>query len=153
MHAEPFSATRARRAGCAASVSSAWPWRSRRRSAPPIASWFCTGADCEPPAQRSPDRIRIVNRDVRPHPQEAGALLLSLSFVNEAEFAQKFPILEVRFSDTHDQLIALRRFQPSEYLSGDRRSSDPLPPGELVAIGLSVVDPGENAVSFRFEFF
>lgn len=119
----------------------------------PIASWFCTGADCEPPAQSAPDRIRIVNRDVRPHPREAGALLLSLSFVNEAEFAQKFPILEVRFSDTHDQLIALRRFQPSEYLSGDRRSSDPLPPGELVAIGLSVVDPGENAVSFRFEFF
>lgn len=119
----------------------------------PIASRFCEGQECVAPEKSAPERIRIVNRDVRPHPEVAGALLISLSFVNEAEFPQAYPTLEVSFSDIHAQLIALRRFQPAEYLGGERRSSSPLPPGELVALSLSVVDPGEQGVSFRFEFY
>lgn len=119
----------------------------------PLAEWFCDDQECAGAAPRAPERIRIVNRDVRPHPQEAGALLISLSFVNEADFPQPYPTLEVSFSDIHDRRIALRRFQPSEYLRGKRRSSDPLPPGELVALSLSIVDPGERGVSFRFEFY
>lgn len=119
----------------------------------PVAALFCEGPECAPQPQQAPDRIRIVNRDVRPHPQEAGALLISLSFVNEAEFAQPYPVLEIGFSDIHDQLIALRRFLPAEYLGAEHRSSDPLPPDELIAISLSIVDPGERGVSFRFEFY
>lgn len=119
----------------------------------PIAGRFCEGQECVAPEKRAPERIRIVNRDVRPHPEVAGALLISLSFVNEAEFPQAYPTLEVSFSDIHAQLIALRRFQPAEYLGGERRSSSPLPPGELVALSLSIVDPGEQGVSFRFEFY
>ncbi len=119
----------------------------------PLTTLFCTGDDCAIPERRAPERIRIINRDVRPHPREPGALLISLTFVNEAPFAQPYPALEISFSDTHGQLIALRRFQPSEYLSGEQRSSDPLPPGERAAVSLSIVDPGERGISYRFEFY
>lgn len=119
----------------------------------PLATLFCNTPECTGAQRRAPQQIRIINRDVRPHPSEPGALLISLTFVNEAPFAQPYPVLEIRFSDTQDRPVALRRFQPSEYLSGERRSTDPLKPGERVAVSLSVVDPGEQGVSYRFEFY
>ena len=41
--------------------------------------------------------------------------------VNEAEFPQPFPALELRFSELNGVLVAGHRFQPREYLAGDAR--------------------------------
>ena len=64
---------------------------------------------------------------------------------------QPYPLLEIRFSDLSNQLVAGRRFRPSEYLPGDASLQAGMPPHQPVHISLAIVDPGKEAVSFQFE--
>ncbi len=105
---------------------------------------------CALPARRDLRRIEVLNRDVRPHPQTEQALLVSLTLVNRAAFAQPFPTLEMSFSDTDGRLVALRRFAPAEYRPTEAAS---MTPGEPVPLRLELRDPGARGVSFRFRFF
>jgi predicted Zn finger-like uncharacterized protein len=113
---------------------------------------LCAVLRCELPLQVDLSRIELLNRDVRKHPQVAGALLINATLVNRATFPQPFPILELTFSNASGTPVASRRFSPAEYL-GDRTD---LKPGMPVDVPLQVVleieDPGEDAVSFQFEF-
>jgi len=98
-------------------------------------------------------RIRLLSRDVRPHPHQANALLVSLSLVSETEFPQPLPVLELSFSDTNGQLVALRRFPPAEYVGEEYRHLQQLTPHEPLPISLELVDPGTAGISYRFEFY
>jgi predicted Zn finger-like uncharacterized protein len=113
---------------------------------------LCAVLRCELPLQIDRSRIELLNRDVRKHPQVAGALLINATLVNRASFPQPYPTLEVTFSNSSGTPVAARRFSPAEYL-GDRTD---LKAGMPVDVPLQVVleieDPGEDAVSFQFEF-
>lgn len=50
----------------------------------PWLSGACSVLGCELPDWHDPAALRILTRDVRPHPSVAGALLISVSFRNEA---------------------------------------------------------------------
>ncbi len=116
----------------------------------PLLGEACRMIGCALPARRDLRRIEVLNRDVRPHPQTEQALLVSLTLVNRAAFAQPFPTLEMSFSDTDGRLVALRRFAPAEYRPTEAAS---MTPGEPVPLRLELRDPGARGVSFRFRFF
>ena len=98
-----------------------------------------------------PDKIHMVNHNVFTHPIEKGVLLISASMENDADFDQKYPILEVRLTDSQSKLVALRRFTPNEYL--DNYTYDMLLKKNLVTnLKLKIKDPGSNATRFQFNF-
>jgi hypothetical protein len=93
----------------------------------------------------------MVGREVRNHPTAKDALLVNAAFVNRAPYPQVYPVLQISFSDVSGTPIAVRRFMPEEYLKAPG-TAQAMGPGERALVKLELVDPGERAVSYQFEF-
>jgi len=113
---------------------------------------LCLHAGCMQRAERAPEQIRMISRDVRAHPRYEGALLISATFTNAAAWPQPFPRLRLSLYDVTGTTIAARTFEPQDYLAGVLPADASLPPGQPVQIGLEVLAPEQAAVSFEFEF-
>ncbi len=113
---------------------------------------LCSLLRCELPLRVDLSRIELVNRDVRKHPRVAGALLINATLVNRADFSQPYPTLEVTFSNSSGAPIAARRFDPAEYLGEQVDITAGMPKDAPLQVVLEIEDPGEDAVSFQFEF-
>jgi predicted Zn finger-like uncharacterized protein len=121
---------------------------------PELRPWLaglCQIAACDTPLQRDVSRIVLANRSVESHPRHANALLINATLVNDADFPQPYPLLEIRFSDLNNQLVAGRRFRPSEYLATGTPLQTGMAPHQPVHIILEIADPGKDAVSFQFD--
>lgn len=107
---------------------------------------------CRLPPRRDLDRLALSSRDIRPHPSVAGALIISATVRNDAPFAQAFPAVEIVLSDLDERRVAMRRFEPAEYLTDPQQRAAGLAAGASAALVFEVVDPGRDAVAFEFRF-
>jgi predicted Zn finger-like uncharacterized protein len=117
--------------------------------------WFeqlCPGIGCSLPSKVDIGQIRSSNLVVRSHPEFSGALIVDAILYNRAPFAQPFPLLEMRFTDLGGQLVASRRFKPSEYLAGELAGQSEMPPQTPIHISLDILDPGTRAVNYSLSF-
>ncbi len=117
--------------------------------------WFqqiCPTLGCEVPSKVDISRIKSSNLVVRSHPDFKGALVVDAIIYNRAPFSQPFPLLELRFADLNGQLIASRRFKPSEYLSGELAGKSEMPSQTPIHIALDILDPGSTAVNYSLSF-
>lgn len=117
--------------------------------------WFqqlCPEIGCTVPSKVDIARIKSSNLVVRSHPNFSGALIVDAIIYNRAPFSQPFPLLELRFADINGQLIASRRFKPSEYLSGDLEGLAEMPSQTPIHIALDILDPGPKAVNYSLSF-
>ena len=117
--------------------------------------WFqqlCPMVGCTVPTRVDISRIKSSNLVVRSHPDFKGALIVDAIIYNRAPFAQPFPLLELRFADLNGQLIASRRFKPSEYLSGELAGRGEMPSQTPIHIALDILDPGPKAVNYSLSF-
>jgi predicted Zn finger-like uncharacterized protein len=104
------------------------------------------------PLRRAPAALELSARDIRPHPSVEGALIISATLRNDAAFAQAWPVVEVTLSDFDEKPVAMRRFQPREYLSDTRMLDPGLAAGASSSLVFEVADPGRDAVAFEFKF-
>lgn len=117
--------------------------------------WFqelCPQLGCKVPSKVDISLLKSSNLIVRSHPEFQGALIVDAIIYNRASFSQPFPLLELRFADTGGQLIASRRFKPSEYLSGEMAGKEEMPPQTPIHIALDILDPGAKAVNYSLYF-
>lgn len=122
---------------------------------PELRPWLeklCARMGCELTALRDLDAFEITYREVHSHPKAKGALLINATFVNKAAFTQPYPILQISMSDASGHLVALRRLQPVEYLGEGVDVTQGVAPQAPVHVVLEVVDPGQNAIGFEFDF-
>jgi hypothetical protein len=117
-------------------------WRPRVQT-------LCEIVGCRLPPWSAPKDFEITAREFNPHPSVKGALLVTVSFRNNAAFAQAWPLLELTASDLNGQLVGKRRFLPREYL-GSAPESASIAAGQSASATLEVVDPA--AVSWDIEF-
>lgn len=118
----------------------------------PLLDRACEQLHCRLPMRTAVDAIRLVSREVRPHPDAPKALMISASMVNDAEFTQRFPVVEVTLSDLGERAIAKRRFTPEEYLAEAESIDRGFPAGATAPLVFEVNDPGQEAVAFEFRF-
>jgi len=118
----------------------------------PMFQQLCPMFGCEVPTRVDIGRIKSSNLVVRSHPDFKGALIVDAIIYNRAPFAQPFPLLELRFADLNGQLIASRRFKPSEYLSGELAGRGEMPSQTPIHIALDILDPGPKAVNYSLSF-
>jgi len=119
----------------------------------PLFIQACASLGCKVPSKVDVSQIRSSNLVVRSHPQFSGALRVDAILYNRAPFSQPFPLLELRFADLNGQLLASRRFKPGEYLSGELKGQDEMPPQTPIHIALDILDPGPRAVNYSLSFF
>lgn len=118
----------------------------------PIFQQICPMVGCQVPTRVDIARIKSSNLVVRSHPDFKGALIVDAIIYNRAPFSQPFPLLELRFADLNGQLIASRRFKPSEYLSGELAGRGEMPSQTPIHIALDILDPGPKAVNYSLSF-
>jgi predicted Zn finger-like uncharacterized protein len=119
----------------------------------PLLDRACAEIGCHLPMRHDPARLQLLSRDIRPHPSVPNALIISATLRNDADFAQAFPAVEITLSDLDENRVAMRRFQPLEYLGDSRNLVSGMAPGATAALVFEVADPGKNAVAFEFKFF
>lgn len=124
---------------------------ARQEALRPWMEKLCAVADCTLPPRRDLSAIDLIDRRVQSHPRYEGALLISATLVNRANFTQPYPVVEVVLDDLNGQHIASRRFKPKEYLV--ENPGDGFRPGAEAHLLLEVADPGQDAMSFEFNFY
>jgi predicted Zn finger-like uncharacterized protein len=129
-----------------------WARLEQHPSARPVLAWFCQYANCKLAFQSNFEKFSLLDRDVKPHPSAKGALMISATVRNDATFAQTFPVVEVRLLDISRNLVAARRFFPSEYLQDETIQPAGFPADSTLPIIFEVLDPGSSAVNFEFAF-
>jgi hypothetical protein len=112
----------------------------------------CARLDCRLPPIRDIPRLELLSRDVRPDPAAAGALAITATFRNNAPFRQPWPIVVVELTDLDNNVVAMRRFRPAEYMPDAARRATGIAARSTAAVAFEVVDPGKRAVSFHFAF-
>ncbi len=117
----------------------------------PLLAEGCAHLGCHLPPWAEPSAFVVLSREIQPHPSQPQALLVTASFRNDAAWPQAWPLLELALTDLDGNRIGLRRFQPREYLGGTP-SSEGLAPGQSATVALEILDPGNRAVAFEFDF-
>jgi len=133
----------------------AWAERAMWLDDARVRAWIdpaCAKLGCTLPARHDAGALELLSRDIRPHPSVPGALIISATVRNDADFAQAFPTVEITLSDLDETRIAMRRFRPRDYVSDPRTIAAGLAPGASSALVFEVADPGKNAVAFEFKF-
>ena len=111
---------------------------------------LCQILPCDESRYKSLSQIRLIERNVFTHPTRDQALMVTGSFINEASFSQPLPGLMISLSDLQGNLIANRLFRASEYLTDP--TLERLMPGKAVQFRLEIIDPGQDALTYEFEF-
>jgi len=117
----------------------------------PLLQQVCGFLDCELEQLRDVEQIELLRRSVYSHPNIDDALIISLAIVNNANYAQPFPVLVIRMADVRGQLIAQRNFEPENYLDAPG-ASGLMSPGAPVTVTLEIHDPGNDALTFELDF-
>ena len=118
----------------------------------PVYQSFCDLAGCELPAMRDVAAIVSKKSVIRVHPERSDARIIDVLMVNNADFAQPFPMIELMATTIRGQLVAGRRFKPQEYLQGDLADARLMPPRTPVHVSLEIQDPGQEALNFEVRF-
>ena len=113
---------------------------------------MCSWLTCVERLARAPEKIEILNRSVHTHPHKDNALLATLTIINRAEYAQAYPIIQLRFLDIGGNLMAARLFDANHYLGEKWRPGTKLTPKTPISIKIELKDTGQQVVSYDFEF-
>lgn len=118
----------------------------------PLLNIICEQANCTLPPPKDLKSITLSSKNIFSHPNVENALMVSASIINQAEFAQAFPIIELRFENIRGETIAGRRFTATEYLGIPEEQISQMQPDISVNISLEIKDPGSDTVSYEFAF-
>jgi len=121
-------------------------------SATPYIEMFCEKVDCHYSGPLDKKKIQLLSRDVRVHPKEKKALLISAAMINNADFAQPYPNIKIRLSDISGNVVAERIFTSKTYIGSATNPFSLMKSKIPVHIKFEVVDPGKDAVNFEFSF-
>lgn len=125
-------------------------WLLRQPATSALTHQVCTWLGCELTPPRDVHKINLLSRNVYSHPNTPDVLTISASIQNDAAFPQVYPLIEISFLNQKNEVLALRRFPPTEYIKNFN--------GELMPVGipnellLNISDPGEEAIRFQFRF-
>ncbi|NJD31552.1 MAG: DUF3426 domain-containing protein [Gammaproteobacteria bacterium] len=80
-----------------------------------------------------------------------GRMSVRASLTNRAAFAQPYPILRLELDDRFGESIAVRDFEPREYLKNPAEASRMLGAGATTEADLEIADPGREAVGYQLD--
>jgi len=137
-----------------------WFNRDQLNQMPQLQAWtekLCQRFECKNISMRNPKQIELVSRNVYSHPNEKNALMVNITMKNLANFAQPYPIMQIKFSDVRGGSVAARRFLPSEYLPTEMRQMTTIQAQLFEAdtnmtFTMEIQDPGKQAMTYEFDF-
>ncbi len=104
----------------------------------PLLSAACDWAGCSIPRGRDESAIRIEASDLVEAPGRNGRIMLTATLVNRGAYSQEYPALELRLTDSGNQVVLSRVFQPSEYLGRNPGKEESIAQGAEVFVNMQV---------------
>ena len=80
-----------------------------------------------------------------------GRMSVRASLRNRASFAQPHPVLRLELEDRYGEPVAVRDFEPGEYLKNPSQAARLIGPGGTSEAEILIVDPGPEAVGYRLD--
>ena len=117
--------------------------------------WFekaCQLANCSLPEVKDTKLFLLSSKNIFTHPNVDKALMISATIINQATFTQAFPVIELRFANVRGETIAARRFTASDYLNIPENQVSKIQPDTPVSFTLEIKDPGDEMISYEFDF-
>lgn len=121
------------------------------RYRPMIKTLCAYSKHCDVAELKDTSLINILSKSVVSHPDYDKVLLVTVNFVNNAEFAQAFPKIKLSFFDYRGDIVTRRVFTPEEYMPDELYYEQELQPSTPIQAHLRIIDPGKTAVNYRFE--
>ena len=119
----------------------------------PYAQQICHRLNCSITRQHNARAIRLVQRDVRPHPRYEDTLLVQATLLNELAMPQPYPRVQLALFDTAGKLLGHRHFVPADYLPGGADPDQGMPVNQPVRFALAINGPNTAVVSFEFRLW
>ncbi len=117
----------------------------------PLLDVACTVFRCELPPWHEPTAYVMLDRSVRPVPDQPGLLRVNASFRNDARWPQAWPTLLLTLSDADGRRVGQRAFRPDEYRR-EHAPEETLSPGQSTTVAFEVVEPAAHIVAYSFDF-
>ncbi len=114
----------------------------------PFYKQACLLLQCELPSSSDINKLQATNLLVRTVSNQEGVLLVDLLLHNQADFAQPFPRLKLRFRNMDNKLLAAGIFSPSNYLQDSMKGMKTLPAHSRVHLSFRITDPGAHAKNY-----
>ncbi len=96
------------------------------------------------------ESIQVLARDLHRHPSLDDAIIISLTLGNTGDQVLAWPTLEFRLFDPSQQVLGVRRLDPSEYLDRPERAGEGMPPGLIVPVIAEFVVGTTQPSGFEF---
>jgi len=80
-------------------------------------------------------------------------LRIKAIFSNTAAYTQAYPVLSIKLSDHDNNVTAMRRFLPSEYLAKHINLAGGLPAKTAVEVIIDIIKPSTPVSSYQFDFY
>jgi len=107
------------------------------------------GMDAAP--EWNPAEFRALKWEAVADPDQPGQLVVAVAFVNDASYAQPYPIIRVALQDRFGRPAGRHDFTPADYLESYSRGRR-LPAGGRVQTTVEVPDREGRAEGFRIDF-
>lgn len=117
----------------------------------PMLETACNIMPCSLPARIDVASLKMIKRNVYSHPSTPNALVINVSFRNEANFAQQLPVLHMVLSNRVGRIVAKQDFLPNYYMPNWQKGSV-IDANQQLDVKLEVADPGQDAQNFEFHF-
>ena len=118
----------------------------------PQRAQICQWLTCVKPVAKALHKIDVLNRSIYSHQTEQNALMVTVTMINRAQFAQAYPIIQLHFLNINGEVIAARRFGPNHYLHTTWKPESLMAPNIPVSIKLELEDVDEEVVGYDFDF-
>ena len=98
----------------------------------------CKLLACKVELPKNADLLVIDDSDLHEDPERKGLIHLTSTMINNAPYAQSYPLLELTLTDANDTPLLRRSFKPVEYLPATSKLDSGIPAGEEVHINLAL---------------
>ena len=109
--------------------------------------------DADIPLPHHADLVSIETSDLQADPARSNLLVLQATLRNRATYGQAYPLLELTLTDTQDNAIARKVFQPGDYLSPANPPNQTFPASADVAVRLWIEARDLSAAGYRLYVF
>lgn len=114
---------------------------------------MCSALGCAIEPVHDVAGLSIDASDLQADPAHRGLLILSATLRNRSPWPLGYPHLELTLTDAHDQTVARRALQPSEYAGGTADLANGIPANADVPVKLFIDASATSQAGYRLYLF
>lgn len=115
----------------------------------PLLEAACQHLGCSVPLPRNSELLALDDSDLQEDFEHPDVIQLSTRLLNNAPYAQDYPLLELTLTDDNDKPKLRRSFTPEEYLPSGTNIKAGLPAKQEIQITLAFSTSGETVSGYR----